>query len=340
MEKAEKIQKFKNAVVVRKANDLATADFLYKESLDEVTSRLSVTEMKLLDLMISKTEAVDDGDARSVTVKEFARSFDINSQNIYTIVRSAAINFSTSVIEIKDGLDGGKDSFHRINIFSEISYLSREGMMIYRFNQSILPLISNLRSKYYSYSLDQIKNLKSQASIRLFNMLSQWKNMSHVKFRVDNMIRIMCTENIPYKEFKRAYLNKAVDEINLKTSMETSFLEEKKGNKVVSLFFSIKEKKPSASTDQPMSPYPDHRVEGKLVSEAIRTQIDQIELVRYFHKCINDEEHFFVKDMIAAKYGPLYEFSANDILGILEKNPMVRGILIPYLRANGVNLEY
>ena len=104
--------------------------------------------------------------------------------------------------------------------------------------------IDGFEDFFTQYYLEQTAQLKSVYSVRLYELLVQWKFSGKTKlFEIQTFRSQMGVEDNEYKllaDFKKRVLNPSIKEINEKTDLLVDFQQEKKGRTVIGFKFSVK----------------------------------------------------------------------------------------------------
>ena len=115
-------------------------------------------------------------------------------------------------------------------------------------NPSLKPYLLEISSNFTSYYFENITNLKSYYSIRIYELLKQYlgkKITGWWKVSIEDLRDILKIETKHYKlygDFKRKVILQAQKEIDKKTDIKFTFEEEKKGRKVEIITFFITSK--------------------------------------------------------------------------------------------------
>jgi len=108
--------------------------------------------------------------------------------------------------------------------------------------------LTNLDKNYTSYRLINIPRLRSGYSIRIYELLFQYKKIGLRYFEIDDLQRKVGSEYKLYGDFKRKVLNQAQNDLKKHTDLAFAFAEKKGGRKVIGVEFIIfgntPEKKP------------------------------------------------------------------------------------------------
>lgn len=216
--------------LVVKGNDLIEARYC-----------LNTLEQKVLIKAISMIEKDDDTlKMYRFNVSEFINLLDIdNKKNIYTQLKEICKGLVNKGFNIKTE-NGG---FICLNWVASAEYIPKEAVIEIEFSQKLKPLLLQLKEQFTTYYLSNIMQLKSNYSIRIFELLKQYQNL---KTRVieltelKKMLGIRDGEYELYGHFKSRVLLNAQKELKEKTDIKFSFKEIKENKRVVALEFEIK----------------------------------------------------------------------------------------------------
>ena len=215
-----------NSLVV-KANDLV-----------EGFINMTKTEYKLTTYLISKIKKDDKSFmVQKVSVKEFSDLIGINS-NQYTQMKKIATNLVSNKISISRGKD-----FINLSWFSYTKYIDVEGMLEIRFNDSLKPYLLDINIPYTKYFLNNIKNLKSKYSMRLYELLKQYEKLKEREISINDLrlyLGIEKNEYTQYNDLKRRVLLKAQKELVKHTDISFDLIPIKVSRRVNSIKFIIK----------------------------------------------------------------------------------------------------
>lgn len=103
-------------------------------------------------------------------------------------------------------------------------------------------LLSYMQIGYTPINLKVYLSLKSTYSQRIYDLLRLWSNtMKNITYEIDELKELLMLENKynEYSDFKKAVLNKSVNELNKTGMFEIKFKENKIGRKVKSVTFIV-----------------------------------------------------------------------------------------------------
>lgn len=238
-------------------NDLVVTD----NGLINAHYRLSLIETRLIKYAAvqvrENNEALFPHLPITIRIDEFAAMFpDMDKKSAYTQVKEAVNKlynreFSwTTLVPFEEGKGvGWTEAVHRSRWVYSTTYVDGNGTVQLYLAPAVVDQISRLVTEFTSYQLKQIVNLQSAYSIRIYELLAQYKTLGERSFLVSELREILQIEK-SYKlfgDFKKRVLVPSMAEINANTDLMVSLEERKVGRSVVQLDFSIKLKK----TDKP-----------------------------------------------------------------------------------------
>lgn len=140
---------------------------------------------------------------------------------------------------------------------NEVTYVNDKGMVVMYLNRNVISMISRLEEQFTKYHLIQVSDLKSQYSIRLYELLIKYLSIGNSKKYPINDLRMLLGIGVnEYKtmsDFKKRVLDLAVTEINDKTDIKVKYDQFKEGRTISHVLFKLgkkKEKKSKDSKDQ------------------------------------------------------------------------------------------
>lgn len=218
--------------LVTQSNRLIEADYS--------NANLPARTMKIARLIVAKISP-DDKDFRLIRIENRAIKQYLGYKNFVPYNR-----FHTDLDDICKRLNEEPISIRTesntiLNAFFisswEINY--KEGFTIFEISGRLKQYLLELKQNYTSYQLNNIPKLNSGYSIRMYELLYQYKNIGKRKFELEDLKRkIGCTYDL-YGHFKKKALEKAQTDLKDNTDIRFEYEEIKKGKKVSDLIFYI-----------------------------------------------------------------------------------------------------
>lgn len=216
--------------VVTQSNDLIEADYF-----GSITTRAHKVARLILALINPKESNLT---GYTVTVKELQKYLGMNRNtkwgDFHREIKGIYKELSQNVIEIRKP-DGG-------TIQSPLVVLEttpRDATVTFHIPPPLLPYLIKLKKNYTSYLLINIPKLRSGYSIRLYELLHQYRKIAKRYFAVDDLQKKVGSNYKLYGDFKRNVLNKAQKDLKKHTDLAFAFDERKQGRKVIGIEFII-----------------------------------------------------------------------------------------------------
>lgn len=215
--------------IVTKANALIQASY-----------RLNLNEQRLVLCCVAQLDGrkpLPKDNEFTVNVADFAEMFGLDPKNAYRDLEDAANSLYQRDIRTYDG-----KARERFRWVYHVKYISSEGRVSLGFSPSIAPYLSLLHERFTSYQLEQIANLRSVYSIRLFEFLMQYKKTGRLVVLVKDFKAWLELES-QYPRFfdlQRRVIDPAVQELREKNRLDIQWKAIKKGRTVERLEFTFK----------------------------------------------------------------------------------------------------
>lgn len=215
--------------------------------LNTVIQNLSLSEIRLIQLGIigarEKNEGLSSDRPLRITAKSYAELFDTTLQTAYKMLLDAEENLFERRFSFIDEYDGNKVKTRWI---SQAKYLKGEGAIEIIFTPAVVKEISRINGVenfFTKYTLEHIANLDSTYSVRLYELLNQWREAKKTPtLELQTFRGQLGLENNDYKrmsDFKRRVLDAAVKEVNEKTDIKVSYEQVKKGKSIIGFIFKV-----------------------------------------------------------------------------------------------------
>jgi plasmid replication initiation protein len=198
--------------------------------------RLSVLEQRIILDVVAHITPDDVGFLKhSILLK------DIVKTNNHKEMKEATDKLMTRflTIEKEDG------SWKKIGWVNTIEYESKTGLIHVKINEDLKPYLLQLKSNFKSYNLENVLRMKSEYSIRMYEILKQREKIKIYEVDLEELYKIL---DVPksykkYTHFKKRVLEQVEKEINAHTDIKIKYEEIKESRKVHKLKFYISKSK-------------------------------------------------------------------------------------------------
>ena len=217
--------------------------------LNMALQALSKIEVRMIQLAIVDARETNTGLDTNTPLRldamRYAEMFGGTRQNAYDAMKRAEDTLFNRRFTYID--DEGKPIKSRW--LQQVRYLDGEGVIELAFTMAVVNGISRidgLENFFTSYLLEQTTNLNSVYSVRLYELLVQWKKAKKTplfeleKFR--GQMGIGVNEYKKMSDFKRRVLDAPIIEINKETDLKVSYEQEKRGKNILGFKFTVLEK--------------------------------------------------------------------------------------------------
>jgi plasmid replication initiation protein len=205
--------------------------------LVEASYKLSLVGQRVFLLALAKINPLESLKKRyEITADEYSKMYGISSKLAYR--------------DLNDGLNELYDADIRLNdlqlriltrrrLIDEAKYHYGEGKISLSFPKKLQQFLCDLKSEYTSYRIGQVANLKSNYSIRLFELILQFKKTGEREITLKKLREWFRIEK-KYKTFAnitKRIIKPSLNELNEKTTFKIEYKNIRKGRKVCSLLF-------------------------------------------------------------------------------------------------------
>lgn len=223
---------------------------------------LEVVEQRLI--LLATVEARRSGkginalDPLTIHASSYMEQFGVSRQTAYQALKDACKDLFARQFSYQEHSAKGNVTQKTSRWVSEIGYTEEEATVQLIFAPVVVPFITRLEEQFTSYELTQVASLASKYSIRLYELLMQWKNVGKMKISLEDLRAKLGLEQDDYTvmgDFKRSVLDLSVKQINEHTDIKVDYEQHKKGRSIAGFTFRLKqkEKKLPAATEPTVS---------------------------------------------------------------------------------------
>ena len=219
--------------------------------LNSAIQNLSLPELRIIQLAIIDARETGKGLNTTTPLRidamRYAEAFDTSRQNAYVRMKETEETLFNRRFSFTD-YDGRPVKSRWVQ---DVRYLDNEGAIEICFTRVVVESITRLDGAeqfFTQYLLSQTSKLNSVYSVRLYELLIQWKKARATPFiDLETFRGQMGLSEGEYKamsDLKKRVLDVAINEINEKTDINVTYYQNKKGRVITSFKFSVNEKTP------------------------------------------------------------------------------------------------
>ena len=231
---------------------MSSSDLVVKSNrLNMAIQNLTLPELRIVQLAIVDARETGKGLSTDTPLRidamRYAEAFETTRQNAYNRMKEAEDTLFNRRFSFVDS----EGKLVKSRWIQRVRYLDDEGAIEIVFTTDVVKGITRLDGAeefFTQYLLSQTANLKSVYSVRLYELLIQWKAAGKTPvFELSLFRGQMGLDDNEYRDmsnFKKRVLDLAVNEINEKTDLTVSYTQEKKGRVIHGFKFTVKQKQP------------------------------------------------------------------------------------------------
>ena len=307
--KKKKIQNY-NSIAIVKSNRIIEAKY-----------RLNARAQKFILFMAAMINPADEEfKYLRVKIKDIEPIFNTDQKkwgSIYQIVKDVLLSLNNHPLKITQ-TDG---SHLIINWIASAEIREGSGMVEFEFSEKLRPYLLQLKSHFTKYKLQNILQLKSGFSIRLYELLKARQFIGKAEYEVGELKEILGLGDkySVYYDFKRRVLLVAQEELKSYSDIYFDFKEKRVDRKVSSLTFYIHENVEVVRKMEETDELP--KIDTPLIDELVNlgfSRLKAIELLQLDFDVLMDEH---IKESVKGAYSSAEEYFKEKIdLTIFEYN--------------------
>ncbi len=214
--------------------------------LNMALQNLSLTEIRILQLAIIDARETGNGLSTDkplyISSKRYAEAFECSRQTAYEAILDAEKNLFERRFSFVDA-DENKVKSRWVQ---RIKYLEKEATIALILTYDVVVEITRIdgyEQFFTKYLLKQTAKMKSVYSVRMYELLVQWKKAKKTPLiNLEVLREQLGIEQNEYKlmsDFKKRVLNVAKNEINEKSDLDIEYYQEKDGKKITGFWFNV-----------------------------------------------------------------------------------------------------
>ena len=230
---------------------MSKSDLVVKSNqLNSALQNLSLTEIRIIQLAIVDARETNTGLSTDkplrIEAKRYAGAFNVSLQTASEAILAAEETLFSRRFSYVD--DSGL--LVKSRWIQDVRYMKGEGAIEIAFTRAVVQGISRIDGAvdfFTQYLLSQTATMKSMYSIRLYELLVQWKAAKNTPIFEIKTFRsqlgiIGADEYKRMGDFKKRVLDLGVKEINEKSDLTVAYKQHKKGSTISGFSFTVKEK--------------------------------------------------------------------------------------------------
>jgi plasmid replication initiation protein len=208
---------------------------------------LELTEQRIVLLAILKAREnkTPHNQELIVTAQSYITAFNVHRNTAYKTLKTACDNLFDRRFSYQRYSDKGKVEQVKSRWVQSVVYAESDSYIKIKFADEVLPLVTMLEKHFTSYELQQVANLKSVHSIRLYELLIQYRTVGKIEISLDDLrlkLGIADGKYLTMNNFKARVLDVGIQQINEHSDIIVKYEQVKTGRTIVGFKFSFKQK--------------------------------------------------------------------------------------------------
>jgi len=285
--------------------------------LIESYHNMSLNEMRILLLTIAKLDVVNPTNIFEFNVQDFIDAFNADNKSAYKQVQNAIDTLGSRWVIIADT----QKYKEKVPFFSKQIYYKNSGKFMVKLHEDLMPFLCDLTREFTRYELKHIIKFKSFHSIRLYELLAQYKKLKSRIINIDQLKKWFLLEDAydRFTNFETFVIKPAISDINEYSDLNVIYNKIKNGRKVESIKFNIEVKESKKQKKQNKESYLTLSKNYYLYESIINT----LEAHKENKIKISDAENDFLcnvkeKFKINAEFSPSKK-QKNFLIGVFNK---------------------
>ncbi len=220
--------------------------------LIEASYKLTKLEQKIVLVLASKIEPQDDKfKFYRMKVSNLAEEVGIKDDSFYKTMIKITNELARKVLEI---YSSKKNTTLTINWFSSAEYFHDQGYVEFCFDPKLKPYLLRLKERFTTFKLNNVVQLKSSYSIRIYELLKKNEKIGTVTYQINELRKMLSIQENEYRfyaNFRKKVIESAQQELLNKTDIQFIFTPIKEVRKVNYIRFDIYSSSELVKKDEP-----------------------------------------------------------------------------------------
>lgn len=219
-------------------------------ALINASYNLELVEQRLILIAIvearEKGKGINADDPLTIHASTYIKTFNVEKHSAYTSLKAACKSLFSRQFSYEEINENGNVTQYTSRWVSKIGYTNNEATVQIIFAPDVVPLITRLEKHFTSYEIEQVAQLHSKYSTRLYELLIAWRSVGKTPVIEIETLRkqlgILDSEYKIFSNFKLRVLDPAIKQINEHTDINATYEQYKNGRKIIGFLFKFKHK--------------------------------------------------------------------------------------------------
>lgn len=217
--------KNKKELTTTKTEEQQQKLLVYKSNyLVNASYKLTLNEQRIILLAISKIDSRDEYHNKTIKIEsnEFCKRFSVKKSDFYNTINLTLESLFNRVVRIRND-----EIKHEFRFISSKKYYNNLSYFEITFSNEIMSYLIDLKDNFSRYDLKHIVNFKNKHSVRIYEMLNEfrYKNIKKRVIKIEELKECLDLKNeyLRFNSFRESVIDKAVNEINKYTNISVKY---------------------------------------------------------------------------------------------------------------------
>jgi len=227
-------------------------------SLTEAYYSLSVVEYRILHMTFSALSEFDTNKdfykkvRFTIKADDYMQLFNVDRATAYQALKDASERLFNRYFSYDEVIDERLGLYERMKArwVQKIGYIEKNACVTLYLTPDVLSMVGQLKEKYTYFQLCKMADLSSIHSIRIYEMMMQWRSTKTVpSISIEELRDRLGLSEDEYPrmyDFKKRVLDHAVKVINENTDIILTYEQQKSGRNITGFIFKFKQKQTKA----------------------------------------------------------------------------------------------
>lgn len=226
-------------------------DLIVKDNiLINASYNLELTEQRLILLAISEArltnQKINSNNYLTIHAEKYINKFSVHKNVAYQALKDACNHLFERRFSYQKLTNKCNKEIVTSRWVQSISYIENEAIVRIKFSDDVTPLITNLEKHFTSYELEQVAELSSKYSVRLYEIIISWQSIGKTPMLTIDELRerlgVSINKYSELRNLKARVIDSSINQINKKTNISICYKQHKDGRKITGFTFFIKPK--------------------------------------------------------------------------------------------------
>ena len=213
--------------------------------LIEFKGRMTTNELKLFSLIIADIREEQEGTLEGYKIDISVLRKTTEHKDFYNYLKEVAFKLEEKSIEVENINEKGKKESFKMRLIYRPFIVEDSDILEVLIDKELIPYVIDLKKEFTRYQIENILKLKSNYSIRIYELLKQYEKIGRREISIKDLrkyLGILDNEYSRFYDFEKRILIQSKEEINRVTDILIDYEKMKTKRRITSILFKIEPK--------------------------------------------------------------------------------------------------